>query len=141
MTDTVWVACKMPHGLILRLHHFETVHEPVMGGGTREVKVARQHGAVVRIKGNRMPYGIIPEHRIVDGFAITENVPKKFWDEWLSQNQELLAVKNRLVFAFDTLGDTVDEAKKMASLKSGLEPLDPDNLPRGIEPANRSANP
>jgi hypothetical protein len=139
--EVVWVACKMPHGLILRLFHLEDTYEPVMGGGTREVKIARQHGVEVRIRGNTFPYGTVPNWRIEGGFGITENVDKAFWDEWIEQNRELPAVKNRLIWAFPDIKSTLEEAKKMESLKSGLEPLDPQNLPRGIEPANRSANP
>jgi hypothetical protein len=139
--DKVIVACKMPHGLILRVFRMEKTYEPVMGGGTREVDIARVYGTAVRIRGNTFPYGTVPNWQIVGGFAITPNVDKNFWDEWLEQNRELLAVKNRLIFAMPQLDSVVDEAKQMASLKSGLEPLDPQNLPKGIEPADRRPNP
>jgi hypothetical protein len=128
--ETVWVACKLPHGLILRLFHFEKSYEAVMGGGVRETAIARQHGDTVRLNGNTFPFGTMPRHRIEGGFGITENVSKAFWDEWWSQNQELAAVKNRLIFAFPDVSSTTDEAKKMESVKSGLEPLDPQKLPR-----------
>jgi hypothetical protein len=139
--DKVIVACKLPHGLLLRLFHFERVYQPVMGGGTREVDEARQHGVVVRLKGNTFPFGTVPQHRIIGGFGITEDVSKAFWDEWIAQNKEHPAVKNRLIFAMPQLDSVIDEAKQMESIKSGLEPLDPQNLPKGIEPAQRSPNP
>jgi hypothetical protein len=139
--DKVIVACKMPHGLILRLFRFEDTYEPVMGGGTREVKVARPIGEAVRIRGNTFPYGTVPNWPIEGGFGFTFDVDKAFWDEWLEQNRELLAVKNRLIWAMPQLDSAVAKAKELKSLKSGLEPLDPQNLPKGIEPADRRANP
>jgi hypothetical protein len=117
------------------------MHEPVLGGGTRETRIARVHGPELRIRGNTFPYGTVPSYHIVCGYAITENVDKSFWDQWLEQNRDHLAVKNKLIFAFEKLDDTVSEARKLETVKSGLEPLDPQNLPKGIEPAQRSANP
>jgi hypothetical protein len=139
--ETVWVACKLPHGLLLRTFHFETVWEPVMGGGTREVKIARVHGPEVRIRGNTFPYGTVPNWPIEGGFGFTANVDKAFWDEWVEQNKDHPAVKNRLIWAMPDINSMTDEAKKLASVKSGLEPLDPQNLPKGIEPADRRVNP
>ena len=58
-SKTVTVGCKMPGGLVLRLFQMNTEHEQVMGGGSREVKVARMKDKAVRINGCAVPAGTV----------------------------------------------------------------------------------
>jgi hypothetical protein len=135
----VTVACKLPHGLILRVFGFDTRSEPVMGGGSKEVKVARQIGESVTLNGNAVPFGKAPEHPIIGGYALTHGVDKELFDKWLEQNRDSDLVRNRLIFAYESQDKAVDRAKEHAKARSGLEPIDPDNLPKGIQAADRKA--
>lgn len=132
---TVTIACKLPHGLLLRNFKMEETQEPVMGGGFRSVKVARQVGDTVRINGNAHPQDKAPIQTIVQGtgYALTPGVDKEFWDAWLVANKDHMAVRNGLIFAHEKEASAVAEAREKKSVRSGLERLDPDKLPRGIE--------
>lgn len=132
---TVTIACKLPSGLLLRVFKMEESQEPVMGGGFRSVKVARQVGETVRINGCAHPQDKAPLQPIVQGtgYALTPGVDKEFWDTWLAQNKDLMAVRNGLIFAHEKEASTVAEAREKKSVRSGLERLDPDKLPSGLE--------
>jgi hypothetical protein len=120
--DTVWVACKMPNGLIPRLHRFEKMREPVMGGGTREVEIARPTGESVRVRGNTFPYGTVPNWIIEGGFGFTQ-IDKVFWDQWLEQNKELAVVKNRLLWAFPEINSPGRSQKLVPQIGAGAADL------------------
>ncbi len=124
---TVNAASKMPFDFTLRIYDFIERHEPVMGGGTRKYSIAeRRRGAPEFIvRGNAYAQNVGPLCDIKSGFAITRGIPKDFWDEWLSQNQEADYVINGMIFAQETYASVVDEALDKESLKSGLERLDP----------------
>ena len=97
--EFVTVACKLPHGLILRVFDMVEVSESVMGGGYRTAKVARERGEQFVVKGWSHPQNAAPTSAIVGGYAITPNIPKDFWELWLSQNKDADYVKNHLIFA------------------------------------------
>jgi hypothetical protein len=134
MSETVTVACKLPHGLVLRLHEQVETPEPLPGGGTKKVKVWRPiNMAPVVLKGylDRYNPGNAPVSK-GSSFALTEGVDKDFFDAWLKQNHDHDAVANGLIFAAnnsDTLNGLV---KDFAGTRSGLEPIDPDKLPKRI---------
>lgn len=136
--ETVTVACKLPHGLVLRVFDFVTRHEPVMGGGTREVKIAFARAETVTVKGNAVAYGRVPNWVIEEGCGLTPGVNKEFWEKWVEQNADHAAVRAGLIFAYERHEAAVSEARNRHALKSGLEPLDPQKLPRGIQPADRT---
>lgn len=134
----VTVACKLPHGLVLRVFEFEETQEPVMGGGTRTAKRAVQRGPRVVINGNATDRGPNPRlKQVVDGtganpgYALTHNVDKDFFDAWLKQNADSDVVVNKLIFAASQPDRVADKAREMVAIKSGLEPVDPANLPKG----------
>lgn len=130
---TVTVACKLPHGLILRLYRMNEFDEPVLGGGTRRGKIAEQVGDEVRIKGYAVPRGMDHTTRIIGGnigFALTPGVPRDFFEEWLRQYADLPAVKQGLIFASDKVDTIEKKAKERSKLRNGLEPIDPKNPPR-----------
>lgn len=133
-TETVTVACKLPNGLLLRLFDMKDQYEPAPGG-SRLIKLAveRVDAGRVRINGFAVPYGQTPQYEIPGGFALTHNVPKDFFEEWLSQNQQLPAVSKGLIFAAEKRDDAIAEANEKAELKSGLEPVDPVAPPRGFK--------
>lgn len=122
---TVVIACKIPQGVILQNYEAVDGFEPVFGGGSRPIKSHQPVGPSVRINGCSRPLGSDPEaKRVIGGFALTFGVPKDFWDRWYAANQQLDMVKNGMIFAHESENKTVDQAKDMRTLKSGLEPLD-----------------
>lgn len=124
-TATVTVALKHPTGIILDVFREETAHEPVMGGGTRPVKVFRSTGKQYPLNGNRVPFGTTPNYMILGGWALTPGIPKDVWETWLSQHHDHALVENGLIDAHENADYVEDFAKDpdRVSLKSGLEPL------------------
>lgn len=135
MAGTVSVACKMPNGLQLRNFEMTSRQEPVMGGGTREVKFAAHTGESVTVYGPATPFGQAPRCLIVGGYAITPGIDADFFAKWLKDNAESDIVKNRVVFAHEKNDVTTDKAKAQAEVKSGMEPVDQNNPGKGIEKA------
>lgn len=133
---TVTVGCKLPHGLELRLFRMEKVQHPVMGGGFREVEEAREIGGKrVVINGWSHPQNAAPRAQMAHGTALTMGVDKEFFDKWMEQNREHAAVKNGLIFCAEKDGNVFAEAKAKEKVRSGLERLDPDHLPKGVKKA------
>lgn len=121
----VTVACKLPHGLRIRAFTFGSEHEQVMGGGSREVKIARATGEAILIHGVAHPFGVVPPCPIIGGYAITHGVDKDTWDNWYEHNKHTDMVRNKMVFAYDEgkQSHVEGEAKENAERLSGLEPL------------------
>ncbi len=125
--ETVTVACKFPHGIILRT--FEMV-DKWDDGAKRMGKESRQRPGMFTIKGTGNPKKVGREHQaqIVGGYAITQNVPANLWKAWLEDNKDSDLVKNQLIFAFEKLIDVEAKARDNAKSRSGLEPLNPDKI-------------
>lgn len=133
MASTVTVACKLPHGLILRYFDMVENSEPVMGGGMRTYHIAKQRGEPVVIKGYATKWGEHPSIQISGGYALTKGVDADFFEAWLAQNQDHDAVKSGLIFAADRVDYAADKAKERAGIRNGLEPIDPSKPMRGVE--------
>lgn len=134
MAETVTVACGLPHGLLLRVFAPVKVNHALPGGGSREVDEFRDVGAEpVHIKGWSHPQDKAPAIQLVNGFALTPNVDKAFFEKWMSQNKDHHVVKSGLIFAQSKGTEAAAEAKDKKTLKSGLERLDPDKLPKGLK--------
>lgn len=130
---TVTVACKVPPGLRLRVFSMEKDHEPVMGGGTREVKIARLAGEAV-INGPATRKENAPACVVVGGYALTSGVNKDLFDKWMEDNKDSPMVKNRLIFAHDRQDSAAGAAKEAHAVRSNMEPLngaDDVRVPRG----------
>ena len=122
--ETVTVACKMPHGLILRLFNFQEVQEPLPGGGTKSVERAQPETGTVRIRGYLDKYDpSLPPVSKVSSYALTPGVNKEWFEEWLDQNEDLDLVKNHLIFVHDE-----GMVREFEGTKNGLEPVDPTKL-------------
>lgn len=125
------VACKIPNGLILRIFKMVPTDLPVMGGGMKTVQQAQPFGEPVRVNGPAVPFGKIPKYIVTEsGFALTSNVDKDFFDEWMRQNREHDAVKNKLIFAHASSDGVQGLAEDHREARSNLEPLVPDTDPR-----------
>ena len=127
--EKVTVACKLPHGMRLRLFKMVDAMENVAGNTMRTVQRAQQIGPDVVIKGVAVEFG--KEKTLSSGFALTPGIDKEFFDEWLRQNQHHDAVKNHLIFAASTRDAVEGEAGDHKKQKSGLEPLDMSMVKKG----------
>jgi hypothetical protein len=131
MAGTLTVACKLPAGLILQVWNMEDHDEPVFGGGVKVVKRAVKHGPAIKINGSARRMGADAPHEIRGGVGLTYGVDEDLWKRWLEQNKDEPYVKNGLVFAQPTgkPGEIGAQIRDHRTLKSGMEPLDPNNLP------------
>jgi hypothetical protein len=143
---TVTIACKHPHGLIMRIFKTTERPEPVLGGGTRMVPVSEPiPGKEITIYGPGRAVGQDPKCLIVAGYAINTGIDRDFWDQWKAQNADSDLLKNRLVFAYATPESAQAAAREHAKTRSGLEPLDmsmksvkgPDGTPRMVASDDR----
>lgn len=130
-TATVTVASKLPFDVIARLFDFRERTEPVMGGGVRTFKMAeRRRGSKEFIfQGNSWAQNKGPHQELSFGYAVTRDIPKAFFDEWLEQNKEAEYVVNGMIFAHADANSTKAQAREMEEERSGLERLDPNKLP------------
>jgi len=127
--STVCVGCNLPNGLELQLFAEQSGSE-MTPQGPRAVKVFRKHGDPITLKGVAYPFGKMPEHQIISGYAVTM-VPKEFWDKWCAQFHDHDALKNKSLIAAADLSDLqakVREARQ-AKVRSGMEAIDPKNPP------------
>lgn len=134
---TCVVICRLPHGLRLRLFDKRREMDPQRDGSTREVQISRPRpsaGEVV-INGYLQRYRTdLPPAAQDSRFAFTENVDANFFEEWMSQNFDHDAVVNNLIFAAPTMDAAKGKAKELhGETRSGLEPLDPNNLPASFK--------
>ncbi len=127
---TVTIICKIPQGFALQLYKKQTVSEVTQNGHRDVERHYPIEGKVVYIRGPAHAQNEGPRCRMAGGYAITENVSKDHWDEWMRQvGKDHPAVQNGLIQAFPDARSAVDEAKKFIGLKTGLERIDPNNLP------------
>lgn len=139
-SETVTVACKLPHGVELRVFRMETTNEPVMGGGSREVSKAQQVGESVIIAGVAHPQGGAPRATIAEGgYALTPGVPKDFWEKWLADNKGSDMVRNGMIFAAGAEGSVRAQSRERKDERSGAERLDPAKLPNNLKKATSEA--
>lgn len=130
--DTVTVACKVPNGIIIQNAVLIDAFEPVFGGGSRPIKKAEPSGPQIHLNGPSRAPGADPEaKRVVGGYGLTHNVPRKEFELWLHNNAELDIVKKNLIFAHGDTDRAADQARDQKTFRSGLEPLNVDGRKPG----------
>lgn len=131
-TATVTVACKVLNGMRCRIHKLTNV--TVVGmGSTRTEKQWLETEKEFILAGPAHAQNEGPRHVVSSGFALTHGVPKDLWDEWIGQNKDLPAVKAGLIIAYEDPAKVKDAAKERKGIKTGLERVNPHNLPK-IDP-------
>lgn len=148
-TETVTVACKLPNGLKCRIFRPHEEQDIVVGGGTRDVTRYYPTGEFFVLNGTATRPGEAPKARLPNGmpgpanaelldsgFALTFGVPKAQWDAWLEANKDADYVRNGLVFAHKQTASTKKQARDHEKVRSGLEPIDPENPAPDIEPTD-----
>lgn len=109
-TTTVTVCCKLPNGFLIELGHRDD--PDYISVGLRGI-------SHMHIKGAQ--------------WGITEGVRKDVWDRWRALKKDFKIIREGFIFAQDDRKDAEAAARAMAGLKTGLEPLAPKNLPRGMK--------
>lgn len=138
MAETITVACKHPHGLVLRLFEMVEAHDPLPGGGTKTVKRASplpQQQVTIRGYLNKYDPALPPAARD-SKFGLTHGVDKEFFDKWMAANKDHSMVQNNLIWAYtNAKGEGANDprnikakAKEFEGVKCGLEPIDPHKL-------------
>lgn len=119
--EVIAVGCKLPHGIHMDMHQKGMPTERVTLKGTNSL----QSGAIQRIS-------------MIGGFAVTENVPKAFFEAWMKDHEDHPAVKNGLIFHHKQVASVVDMGKERENdVFSGLDPIDPKNTGfKGVETRN-----
>jgi hypothetical protein len=127
-TATVTVACKLPHGLQLRVFDKMPQLMPVPGGGHREIQSMAPREEVYVVNGNAFEQDKAPHCQIEHGFALTRGIPKDHWDLWLKQNEKAPYVVNKMIFAYENEQKITGSAKEHEGVQTGLERIDPENI-------------
>jgi hypothetical protein len=113
----------------MQLYKMEDWQEPILGGGWRNAKRAVPIGSPVVLHGPAKRIGADVPWDIRSGAGITHGVDADFFVKWMEDNKESDVVRGGHIFASAKIGDVVAEAKDRAKEKTGLERLDPKNLP------------
>ena len=138
--DAVTVACKLPNGVILRTFRKEKIMQPVIGGGAREVEQFLPDGRQFTINGNAAPYAkpLLDANgdsiMMEQSFALTHDILKDFWEQWLEHNKDSAMVKHGLIFATSKPLEQRAMAKAHRDQRTGLEPID--THPESGDPRN-----
>ena len=129
MPGTMTVACKIPTGLVLRVFVPESFEVPVMGGGMKTVTRSRPTEWSHKLNGPARKLGQDPAHQIIHGAGLTHGVDADLFALWLEQNKTSDYVVKGLVFGHEKHASAVAQAQDHRSELSGMEPVDPKNLP------------
>ena len=136
---TVTVACNLPHGIRLQLQRKEVQKVMGFGGQMGAVDVYRHFGKTVVLNGNAVAAKEAPKNPIECGYALTFGVDAEFMAQWLEQNAELEAVRNKCIMIHHKTSELSAIVKENEGRKTGLEPMNPNALPvMGIKTFNRS---
>jgi hypothetical protein len=128
-SQTVWIGCKLPRGLVIQCCEEVVLDKPTFGGGVKPTRMFMRTGEQVRLKGYAVPFGKVPNYPIIGDFGLTE-VKRDFWERWISQNSKLELVTKGLIFVHGEKASVEAYAQEHADLKCGLEPLNPHGDPR-----------
>lgn len=136
--SSVYVACKVPHGLVLRIGNFKEIQHPVLGGGMRLVQEWYPIDKHYTIFGPARAVGQDAKAPVISGFAITKGVDADFMEKWMTDNMELDAVINHQIFFHEKYETLTAKCNEFAKVRSGLEPIVPDadvRVPRNVKTA------
>jgi hypothetical protein len=131
-TETVSVACKIPQGFDCTIHEKREFKQVTKGGmAVTEQSFPTELG--FRLKGPARGQNEGPRVLTAGGFAITQGVDKALWDAWREQYKDHPAVKSGLIYSLGSSNKTIDAAKERKGMKTGLERLNPHDMPK-IDP-------
>lgn len=129
--EIVKIGCKLPHGLTLEIGY--QTHIKVDNRLVPQYKQLENYQAVT-LKGSNSLIVAGAAALLNPDPGITE-VPKDFWDAWLAstQGKQNIARKNGLIFVVpDDAASAKAQSIDVKALRSGLEPMDPSQLPEEV---------
>ena len=128
--ETVTVASKLPFPLLLEIE-CDTGQKTLSG---EKVYAKTEYNGIEAIEINgtakKSSDNVSPANPIVAGYALTYDVPKDFWEMWLSQHKNAPFVKKGFVFAHANTKDIHAHAKEMEKERTNLEPMMQEGDPR-----------
>lgn len=125
--EMVTIACKTPHGLVLEVG-YDIINNGVVRSDKYKSFTLKGTNSNLVIAGQ--PAMLNPEP------GVTPNIPKDFWEAWLASKagKNHPAVKNGLIFVIPKdVGAAKELQTEVRKVRSGLEPLDPNKMPEGVE--------
>lgn len=126
---TVTVASKLPFSLSLQLQEpAERLVPTGRGGEDQLIREFRKGGEIFIVRGNAVPaMGGVPDGykmpRLENGVALTEGIPRKFWETWLKQNRLAEYVTSGMIFAYGEESNVIAQARDFEKQTSGLDPI------------------
>lgn len=121
----VTVACKWGPGILMQAHKMVDGYEPVLGGGSREIKRAVPvHMEPIKINGPHLRWGEQPAFMMAGGYALTHNVPADIADAWFDANKDSPLVRNHIIKICDDSARAKSECNEYEGTRSGIERLD-----------------
>lgn len=94
------------------------------------------NGLVLKVGEKKLMLRGSNSSRIVGGYGLT-SVPADLWDAWSKAYAGSPFITRNLIFAQTSAARAESQANEQASVKSGLEPIDPSKAPAGIEKAEK----
>jgi hypothetical protein len=139
--ETVFVGLKLASGLVLEAFEEYEVNTPTPMGFMKE-KLNRRTGERCILKGNSANAALQKSGYLLEsgGFAITAGVPKDLFEHWCVQNKESGLVTEGLIFSADSYEDAAQEGHNRMAIRSGLEPIDPNNVGLTVPGRKRRIN-
>jgi hypothetical protein len=114
---------------MLQVFDFEEHSEPVMAGGFKTVKRARPRAWRQKLNGSARAIGKDTPYQITSAAGLTHGVDADMFALWLEQNKDNEFVTKGYVFAFAKPSEVAAEAANRVKDKTGLEAVDPTDLP------------
>jgi hypothetical protein len=137
--DLITIGCKLPHGIWLEVG-IEHV-EGVWGASIRGPKYARVLLNGTHAEFQKKAPTIQPVATLNPEPGLTQ-IPKQVWDDWIAPPTKSSrggmgyahpARKNNLIFVVpDEKAEATAVLQAVESLRTGFEPIDPNNLPKDI---------
>jgi hypothetical protein len=131
-SNTVAIACRLPHGFVLQSEVMVTVAEPTQSDPTRKVERSQRTGPMFRVAGfavSRDPADERERQTVVNGYGITPDVPQDLWEAFKNAKPDWEPLKRGLVAAFPSEERAKGYAREGAAGLSGLEGIKMTDLP------------
>lgn len=142
---TVTVGSKLPQSIYLQRSAPRTSKIPGRYGPEDET-VYVPFGPRVVIRGTAVPVAVSPRDlkrmgytmpRIEEGAALTRGVDAEWFALWMEEHAGDEWVQGGLIFAHAQEASVLDWAREHEGLRSGLEPIDPEDLDRKYDDPRR----
>jgi hypothetical protein len=132
MAETLTIACALPHGVVIHEEREDTYQEPILGGGTRDVKRFLPTGRTATVQGVARDLSKPSDVRIEGAYALTYGVDADLWEGWAKTRRDLPMFKNGLIFATAKANDVHAKAREAGNVRTGFEPIDPSAPSMGL---------